>query len=395
MGSDYFGVRAMNTIAAKYLSGLTRPSQLKPSASSHGTFWGRPRLSNVAGSESLKPGVQDKAEISFDNQPGGLGLSREQAKSSMKVISRDDAQKSRPSVPRLLTQMEQEGDETKSFHHRLTPEELVSVQQQSRGKGTRVVTLVGKSSVHQVQVHGAKGAEFEQVQKSLKALAKRDEHCLATGQLKNVYLADSLGRSRNGHSSLQGLSFQEPSGENSIMLSRVTEQKLDSKLLEGPKYIRRLLYHELGHLLDNRYQLSAKGFGKGDFLTEYASVHAKEDFAETFAEFHMAATEPDMETANKEEVAQLLSFGASDSLKAKVEFMAKELKPSLEVQRYAVASLSASELNARELVQSFQTDSDFRKQWVSKFHEVNPEIPSIELERHFQSLSRLFAEKTT
>ena len=335
---------------------------------------------------------EEKLSITFS----GPKLSRAQktdSKPETPAISTSNSLSSNSnSAPVTLTVIEETPKPEKQKLKRYDVADMRAAQETAKAQGTKVLTMVNGNSVFQVNVHGAKGKEFDRVGDALKALVKQDEFGLIVPHLKDVFLTDSLGLSRNGKTSVQGTSFEQKDGATSILLSRVTEQKADSRLLEKGAYVKRLLYHELGHVVDNQYRLSSTSgvFGKGqeqDFVSPYAAVNAKEDFAETFAEFYVAAT--DTPGSTRTEISQLMNFGQSESYKAKISGVAEGLKPELEVHRQALREVQDSGVSPKSFVGSYHEDADFKSAWQTKLRKSNPQLPQAAIDRQMAHLQKI------
>ena len=356
------------------------------------------RFANSTGS-APKPSLQNERSLPEEKLSVAFSAAKPspsqktKAQSATPVAPTPAPRVSKPnSAPVTLTLLEEAPKPEKQELKRYDVADMRAVQEKAKAQGTKVLTMVNGNSVFQVNVHGAKGKEFDKVGDALKALVKQDEFGLIVPHLKDVFLSDSLGLSRNGKTSLQGTSFEQKDGATSILLSRVTEQKADSRLLEKGAYVKRLMYHELGHVVDNQYRLSSTSgvFGKGeeqDFVTPYAAVNAKEDFAETFAEFFVTATDSPGSTPS--EVSQLMNFGRSESFKAKISGIADGLKPELEVHRQALREVQESGMSPKAFVGSYHEDADFKSAWLEKLQTSNPQLPSSAIERQMTHLQKV------
>ena len=129
-------------------------------------------------------------------------------------------------------------------------------------------------------IYGAQGAEKAQI---LEALDKLPLH--QVGDIRSIRMVDQLASSRPGwtvHGRANDLDVT-----NRIRLSRNS--------LSNPEKFEATLIHEVGHTVDYETQKlrlwgersTQEPFGEGPHITEYAKTNHREDFAESYEEFHL------------------------------------------------------------------------------------------------------------
>lgn len=180
----------------------------------------------------------------------------------------------------------------------------------------KVKTAAGTE--REVKVYGANPKELAEIRSALQDLAKFDEHDLLIAPLTDLYLTDNLTPKPDSKGVPAGRAFPYK-GKNVVMLSRMTGHVANNPLERRGK-LREVLYHEMGHALDNKHSLSStpgSTFGQGDksshgagsdFISAYSRKNDREDYAETFSAYHCARTHPDCDGLTDKEVIDMTAF---------------------------------------------------------------------------------------
>lgn len=278
---------------------------------------------------------------------------------------------------------------------------------QAAAAGTAGVRTTGPTGIsHDIQVHGASAKEMANVQAALQDLGKVDRYDLILHDLKNVYVADTLGTGHGGNP-VAGVAVMMQDGETAIVLSRMRGQA-DRNQLESGNHVREVLYHEIGHVVDNKHNISGLAgdlYGKGDagkvgaggdFVSKYAATSYREDYAETFSQFYVGRSSTLFHGCSDQDVVDLTLFG-HDGRGAAVEKMRRvpaDLGPELHVKDFVGEYCDAHPDvgGARALLRRFYDDGDFRRGFVGEVGQARPGVPHEAVYSYMDGLADLFHE---
>lgn len=252
----------------------------------------------------------------------------------------------------------------------LTHADHLDLQRQASAVGVHRLELQGTGGVtHVVNIHGASPAELKTVEKALAQFAAVDPHGMVMPVIKDVFMIDDLGKSRETGRDVLGTAVK--SGEQtSISLSRMASRGLKKNPLESLNHVKKVLYHEMGHAADNRYGLSTEPFGQGDpkavgpggdFVTNYAAVNKKEDWAECFSEFFQVKTCAGSLT--DDEAISMAGFGCNGQGRylEKLGAVPRQLNPDKALTTFLPGWLHQQpELSIRDMLSRYQDDGAFR-----------------------------------
>lgn len=278
---------------------------------------------------------------------------------------------------------------------------------EAASKGTQTVTVQGPSGVaREINVHGASEKELRTITRSLTNLAAVDAHDLILHDVKDIYLADNLGTGHGGHPVAGVAVKMDGEYETAITLSRMVGQTT-SNPLESQLKVDDVLYHEIGHVVDNRHNLSGRNgspYGKGDaarigaggdFVSSYASTSHREDYAESFSDFYLTRASPSCRGLSDSDVVDLTLFAHGDKGQAveKLRRVPRDLSPELHVSTYFGAFTEKHRdqgLRHGEWIERFYDDQKFRTSFVDDCVQQYPGVPREAVYDYMKTMASVF-----
>ncbi len=232
---------------------------------------------------------------------------------------------------------------------RLSHAQHCQLQDEARLKGTQTITLRDGGGIdHVVRIHGASPVECKRVERALCDLGRCDTYGMVLPSVADVHVIDTLGTSQNGRPVL-GTAVKREGGVTTISLSRLQGQGSRNPI-ESLDHVKRVLYHEVGHSVDTRYNLSGSaecGFGRGDsdkigaggdFVSRYARTNAREDYAETFSNFYTSRSSALFDGCSDADVIHMNLYGddGSSRVSQKMAYVPRSLGPATLLKDYVM-----------------------------------------------------------
>lgn len=279
---------------------------------------------------------------------------------------------------------------------KLSLQEHLDLMKAAEAKGTETVTVkTAAGTDRQIRVHGANPAELAVVSKALQDLAATDKCDLIMKSVSDVHLTDALSKDTLGVAIRQG-------DKTPIVLSRCVGQA-KRNMMEVPLHVKKVLYHEIGHALDNQHMLSGGAnspFGTGDqastgefgdFVSKYATTNPREDYAETFSKYHMARTDPAYKGYDDQDVITLTCYGGKSQ--DKMKHMHAGI-PEVHCKD-AIMERSAQEGGAKQVIGNYYEDPKYRQQYVKDVTTSKPGVTPAAVDNHMAKSAGLFGVTPT
>lgn len=371
-----------------------------------------PAATRLAGVARAAEAVQHQAPVSEDTATfTGAPLLMEEPPAP--PAQQEAPRAAAPAVPEILLQetaAPAAGERILDAGTKLTYGQHVELMTAAAARGTDTVTVMTVAGVpRQVHVHGASPQEMPRIDKALKDLAAQDRHDLILRNAGSVYVADDLGSGKDGKV-VAGVAVKMGEGDTAIMLSRMVGRAKKNPL-ERQNHVKNVLYHEIGHVVDNKYNLSALAYGvfgegdkantgmTGDFVSDYATTNSREDYAETFANFFESRTCSSLQECTDAEIMQVLSFGGQGRIQGKMERLVADLSPEVHCKEFLGRYVDerrerGEEIGPRQAVRKFYDDSDFRLQYVADVQAAYPAVPRQAVYEYMERTAELFGEPT-
>ncbi|MCA9791012.1 MAG: hypothetical protein KC910_04425, partial [Candidatus Eremiobacteraeota bacterium] len=299
----------------------------------------------------------------------------------------------------LAMEVAEETSSTPAAPGVLTHADHLALQQQASARGVHRLQLQGSGGVtHVVNIHGATPAELKTVQKALAQFAAVDPNGMVMPLVKDVYMVDDLGKSRETGRDVLGTAVKS-GDQTSISLARMASKGLKKNPLESLNHVKKVLYHEMGHAADNRYGLSTAPFGQGDpqavgpdgdFVSAYAAVNKKEDWAECFSEFFQVKTCAGSLT--DEEAISMAGFGSNGrgQYLEKLEAVPRHLSADKALTSFLPGWLHQQpDLSIRDMLSRYQDDGAFRADLTGAIKAFLPALPESSLQAYMRSKCEL------